>query len=118
MTWEIKEVSKNNLIDYSKIPMMVEVTSIYQLNKINQGLGGILLEEKRVKPYLKDLGKEEDPLSWSKEFDVANWAFFIVYDKDLPIGGATLVYKTKAINMLNCVFYGIFAFILIINIKA
>ncbi|QVK17457.1 GNAT family N-acetyltransferase [Mycoplasmatota bacterium] len=99
MIWEVKEVSKDNLIDYSKIPMIIKVSSIYQLKKINKGLGGICLEEKKVKPYLKDLG--ENPLSWEKEFDVKNWAFFIVYDKEIPVGAATLAYNTKGVNMLK-----------------
>ncbi len=101
MRYIVEEINEDKLYDYSQIPMLVNVSSIYELDKINHGLGGILLKETKVNPYVKDLGKEEDPLSWTKDFDTKNWAFFIVYDKSVTIAGATLVYQTKEVKMLD-----------------
>nr|WP_276575994.1 GNAT family N-acetyltransferase [Oceanirhabdus seepicola] len=81
--------------------MWLKVTSIYELNKVNGGIGGILLNEVKVDEYIKDLGIYEKPLKWEEQFDISNWGFFIAYDNDKPIGGATLVYDTEGVNMLS-----------------
>ena len=41
----IQQMDMSFLKDYDKIPMLVHVKSVYQLKKVNRGLGGILLEE-------------------------------------------------------------------------
>lgn len=101
MDINIKEVTKRQLVEYAQIPMLLEVTSKYELNEINHGLGGIIFNEIKVEGYMKDLSLYEKPLEWEKEFDLSNWGFFIAYDNDVPIGGATLVYNTKEINLLS-----------------
>ena len=35
--------------------MNVDVQSEYHVKRINNGLGGLILEEVKVKPYIKDL---------------------------------------------------------------
>ncbi len=55
MPIEIKEVSADILSQYAEIPIAFEVTSVFQIDLINDGLGGInLLEEKVERPYIKD----------------------------------------------------------------
>lgn len=97
----VKEVNKEQLYEYSQIPMRFKVTSKYELNKINGGLGGIVFNEVGTDENVKDLGVYEKPLQWEKEFDISNWGFFIAYDNETPVGGATLVYDTKEVNMLS-----------------
>lgn len=97
----IKEVTKESLSEYSKIPMIKVVDSIYQLHEINKGLGGIKFEEIKVDYHTIDLGKEENPLSWIKDFDISNWGFFIAYENERAIGSMTLVYNTPNVNMLS-----------------
>lgn len=101
MDINIKEVTKRQLVEYAQIPMLLEVASKYELNEINHGLGGIIFNEIKVEGYIKDLSLYEKPLEWEKEFDLSNWGFFMAYDNDVPIGGATLVYNTKEINLLS-----------------
>jgi GNAT superfamily N-acetyltransferase len=86
---------------YEKIPMLVHVKSKLEVEKIDRGLGGILLREVPVAPYTKDLGPYEKPTEFSKEFDTKDWAFFAAYDRDLLIAAATVAYRTKEIRMLN-----------------
>lgn len=57
MSIQIKEVSKENLIEYAEIPMWLKVTSKYELKEIDGGLGGIIFEEVNVKEYIKDYAK-------------------------------------------------------------
>jgi ribosomal protein S18 acetylase RimI-like enzyme len=98
---EIREVTKEHLNEYVKIPMWFKVTSKFNLNKVNGGLGGITFDEIVVAPYIKDLSLYDKPLEWSKRFDISNWGFFIAYDNDLPIGGATLAYNTEGVKLLS-----------------
>lgn len=101
MNISIIEVTKKHLGEYAQIPMWLKVTSKYQLDKVNAGLGGIIFNEVNVNEYIKDLAVYEKPLEWEEQFDISNWGFFIAYDNDIPIGGATLVYNTKGVNLLN-----------------
>lgn len=101
MEYTIQKVSLDKLNEYNTIPMYIESNTIFKLKKPNGGLGGILLEEEQVLPFVKDLGKEEDPVSWLEEFQTKNWAIFIAYDNNKAIGGAVLVYQCKTIHMLK-----------------
>lgn len=101
MNIEIKEVTKEHLEEYAKIPMLVKVNSKFELKKVDKGLGGITFNEIVVAEYIKDLSLYDKPLEWNERFDISNWGFLIAYDNDLPIGGATLAYDTEGVNMLS-----------------
>lgn len=51
-----REIDKSYFEEYDKIPMLVHVNSILTVEKIENGLGGILLKETPIKEYRKDLG--------------------------------------------------------------
>lgn len=97
-----KQVDETYFNEYDSIPMRVRVASIYELSKISRGLGGFSLTKVDVKPYMKDFctGKDESISRWIKSFDTRNWAFFMAFDVDKPIGAATVASRTKEINML------------------
>lgn len=50
------------------------------------GLGGLLLEEKAVNPYIKDLSIYEKAVEYEKQFDITNWRFFMAFDGEIPMG--------------------------------
>jgi GNAT superfamily N-acetyltransferase len=86
--------------EYGKVSMLVDVRSKLQLDKIDRGLGGILLREVPVVPYVKDLGQYELPTEFSEKFDIGHWAFFAAYDRGSMVAAATIACRTKEINML------------------
>ena len=96
-----REINKLYFKKYDSIPMIVHVKSIFTLEKIRNGLGGVLLKETPIEEYKKDLGLYEKPLEWEEQFDITNWAFFMAFDEDIPIGAITIVSKTKDVNMLD-----------------
>jgi ribosomal protein S18 acetylase RimI-like enzyme len=98
-----KKVDKTYFPQYDLIPMQIYVSSYYKVDKTNRGLGGFTLVETHVKPYLKDFctGDDESVRRWEKHWDISNWAFFMAFDGEHPIGGATVVSRTKEINMLS-----------------
>jgi len=97
-----RQVDRTYFPQYDMIPMKVHVSSHYKIEKINRGLGGFQLIETPVEPYIKDfcIGKDESVTRWEK-WDISNWAFFMAFDGERPVGAATVVTRTKEINMLS-----------------
>jgi ribosomal protein S18 acetylase RimI-like enzyme len=96
-----KEVDESYFEQYDSVPMLVHVNSEFILIKNNNGLGGIQLKEVPVESYIKNLGKYEEAKKYKAQFDIINWAFFMAFDDELPIGAATVASRTKNVHMLD-----------------
>ena len=96
-----KQIDKNYFKAYDKIPMLVHVKTHYTLEKINKGLGGIIINETQVTEYIKDLSIYEIASEYEEDFDISNWAFFMAFDDDLPVGAVTIVSRTANVKMLE-----------------
>ena len=98
-----KKVDRTYFPQYDQIPMTVHVSAYYRIDKDNRGLGGFTLVETPIEPYIKDfcVGDDESITRWEKRWDISNWAFFMAFDGERPVGGATIVSRTKEINMLS-----------------
>jgi hypothetical protein len=73
----IEEISPDRLGEYANIPTAFMVKSIYQVELVDGGLGGISMLEMPVEhPYIKDYDLDESPEDWPKKFEVAKWGFF------------------------------------------
>lgn len=96
-----REIDSSYFDKYNKIPMLVNVKSILKLEKIENGFGGILLKETPAEEYIKDLGEYEEVTKYAEEFDITNWAFFMAFDNEFPIGAVTVVSETKNIHLLD-----------------
>lgn len=96
-----RQVDSSCLKQYDKIPMLVHIETILALEKLDRGLGGIILRETPVTGYIKDFGAEEKAAEYGERFDLTNWSFFMAFDGDVPIGGATVASKTEEVNMLD-----------------
>ena len=97
-----KQVDPSFFPQYDRIPMRVHVTSYYRIEKANRGLGGFALVETPTTPYVKDFctGKDVIVARWGKDFDLANWAFFMAFDGGRPVGAAAVASRTAGVNML------------------
>jgi ribosomal protein S18 acetylase RimI-like enzyme len=82
--------------------MFVHVSAYYRIEKQNRGLGGFTLVETPIEPYIKDFCTEHDAnvARWEKRWDISNWAFFMAFDGDRPVGGITVASRTKEVNLL------------------
>ena len=94
------------LPEYATIPIAFEVRSIFRVEALENGLGGLCLVEQPVlPPYIKDYDAYEDgpPAAWVKQFDMSNWAFLLARQDAcrLPIGGAAVAWNTNGVNMLE-----------------
>lgn len=95
-----KEVDKTYFEIYDKIPMKVDVRSEYKVKRVDNGLGGLILEEVPVEPYIKDFGKYECATTYEEQFDISTWRFYMAFDGEKAIGAATVAGPTKGMNML------------------
>ena len=95
------QVDRTYLPQYDRIPMKVQVSAYYRIEKHNRGLGGFTFVETLVEPYVKDFctGDDESVTKWEK-WDLSNWAFFMAFDGARPVGGAAVATRTEGINML------------------
>ncbi len=98
-----KKVDKTYFSEYDKVPMKLTVITEFKLSKPSNGLGGITLTEVPVTPYVKDFctGDDESVSRWDRRFDITNWAFFMAYDGERPVGAVTVASRTKGVNMLE-----------------
>jgi len=98
-----KKVDRTYFPQYDRIPMRVHVSAYYRIEKDNRGLGGFTFIDTPVEPYVKDfcIGDDESITRWEKRWDISNWAFFMAFDGERPVGGATAASRTKEINMLS-----------------
>lgn len=95
-----KEVDKSYFELYDLVSMNVDVQSEYRVTRIDNGLGGFLLEETPVEPYIKDLSVYERALDYEKQFDISNWRFYMAFDGETPVGAMTIAGRTDGLNML------------------
>jgi ribosomal protein S18 acetylase RimI-like enzyme len=108
------------LAEYATIPIAFEVHSIFQVQALDGGLGGLRLVEQPVSPpYIKDYDSYEDspPTAWARQFDMRNWGFLLARQPGSPvsvkaespgspipataIGGAAIAWNTSGVNMLE-----------------
>ena len=95
-----KEISLEQLEEYDKIPFWYETTKKYELKRINDGLGDILLELVDIPYFYKNF--EEKVNEWKKIFDLTKWKFFAAYNsKKEMIAGCIVAVKTINCTMLE-----------------
>lgn len=92
MTIRIEQTDANRLADYAAVPMTYEVTSVLEVEPVDNGLGGFAFREKPVTPYQKDCNMHGDasPTAWPSRFHTEDWGIFMAYRGDEHVGGATV----------------------------
>lgn len=104
MSVEIEEIGADRLSPYAAIPIAFKVESIFRINLVDSGLGGIRLHEQKVAPsYTKDYDaydEAERPMQWPHRFDISNWGIFLASANSHHVGGAAVVYNTAGVHML------------------
>ncbi|MGC9349294.1 MAG: GNAT family N-acetyltransferase [Anaerolineae bacterium] len=99
---EIDEIGPDRLGDYAEVSAAFKVTSVLEIELVDQGLGGILLWEHVAPPYEKDYDAlDGGPVTWAETFDVRNWGFLLASDGNRPVGGAVIAYRTPEVRMLE-----------------
>ena len=96
----VKKTDRSCFEMYDSVSMNVDVRSEYKVKRIDNGLGGFILEEVPVTPYVKDLSVYERATEYEKEFDITHWSFYMAFDDEKPVGAATVAARTDKLYML------------------
>jgi GNAT superfamily N-acetyltransferase len=101
MTIRIVEETPESLPEYEKVPIAFHVESRLRVELIDSGLGGILLREEPVTPYIKDYDADERnrPNRWPLRWDITKWGLLAAFQDGERVGGAAIVWKTPEINL-------------------
>jgi len=97
-------VTNDVLVYYARIPAGFEVRSQLSLELLNDDFGGIVLHEEEISPYyLKDHDalESEDMTRWTRNFDTSNWVLFLAREGDIPVGGATVAFRSPGVFMFG-----------------
>ena len=96
----VKKTDRSCFEMYDSVSMNVDAKSEYKVKRIDNGLGGFILEEVPVTPYVKDLSVYERATEYEKEFDITHWSFYMAFDDEKPVGAATVAARTDKLYML------------------
>lgn len=84
------------------IPIAFDVRTVLDVKLVDRGLGGIILDEVDVDPWVKNYDTAEDgPSQWSSRFDVTNWGLLGAYEDGTRVGGAVIAHDTPKVHMLR-----------------
>jgi GNAT superfamily N-acetyltransferase len=99
---KITEESVEDLTGYSSVPISFEVRTIFEVEAVDRGLGGIVLCERAVeRPYVKDYDAVEGPTRWATRWDISNWGVLSAYAGGRRAGGCVLAYRTPGVHKLE-----------------
>ena len=77
MPIKILQISPSDLPLYASVSIAYQVTSIYRVEALEEGQGGLVLNEEQVSPYIKDYDAqtegEDQPENWARQFDLSKW---------------------------------------------
>jgi len=104
--WQIEIFEENAAVlpEYEKISIAFAVKTMFSVELVENGLGGVrLIEETLEKPFLKDYDEHETerPSRWAERFDISNWGFFTAFDGEKRVGAAAIALKTPEIFKLD-----------------
>jgi GNAT superfamily N-acetyltransferase len=94
----------SSLAEYGSVPIRFTVTSVLDVQPIENGLGGWRLIERQLDvPYEKDYDKPEPPTRWARHGDLANWTMLAAHTEEGEerVGGAVVAHRTPGVYMLE-----------------
>jgi len=103
MTVAIVEESPGTLEQYSLVTIAFRVEKRFRIEPVNGGIGGLLLIEESVPPYVKDYDAipGERPTNWPNRWDLSNWGILTAYDGAEQVGGAAIAWRTPGLHDLD-----------------
>lgn len=104
MDIRIIEESPAVLAEYEKVSIAFRVESIFRLELLDQGLGGVrMIVESLDKPFIKDYDAHpaERPSNWAHRFDLSNWGILTAFDGERRVGGAAVAWNSLDVLMLD-----------------
>jgi GNAT superfamily N-acetyltransferase len=104
MTIAFAEEPMTAIPEYAGVPIVFTVDGVLAVTSRDDDSGGFALSERSIDvPYDKDYDAiaGEGPLQWARRFDLSNWALFTARFARRIVGGATVVFDTPGVAMLE-----------------
>ena len=104
MRIEIATESADSLPQYGRVPLAFESRSVLDVEPRSSDGGGFILTERALAaPTVKDYDAiaGNRPSDWPARFDVTNWGFLAASLAGRRVGGAAIVFRSPAIDMLE-----------------
>lgn len=100
---EVREESITHLDRHGEISIEFEVRTAFDVELVDDGLAGVLLNEVTVnEPWVKDYDAADGgPARWASRFDVKSWGLLGAYQDDRRIGGAVIAIDTPDLHLLR-----------------
>ncbi len=87
-----------NLAAYGSIPIAFSVESELRVVPQEGGLGGLLLAEEKVRPYVKDYDAESGgPKHWPDRWNLSGWGIFAAFEHGRRVGGAAVAHGEPSV---------------------
>jgi GNAT superfamily N-acetyltransferase len=99
----IRDEPIDDLQRHGETSIAFEVTTVFEADLLDAGLGGIVLAERPIDvPWVKDYDAAGDgPSRWASRFDISNWGLLGAYDGERRLGGAVIAFDTPNVYMLR-----------------
>jgi GNAT superfamily N-acetyltransferase len=97
LTIRLERVTPATLAQHATIPIAFTVTTIFDVDIVDHGLGGCRLTERQVVPYVKDYDALEPP-NFADRWDTSNWALLSAMEEEL-VGGTVVAASTVGLAL-------------------
>ena len=99
----VRPESIADLDRHGEISIEFEVRTIFDVELLEGGIGGVLLTEQTVEdPWVKDYDAADGgPARWASRFDVGSWGLLGAYEGDRRVGGAVIAFDAPNLHMLR-----------------
>src|SRR5665213_29726 len=84
----IETIGPNHLAEYTTVPSVVEVRSMFEIEELDGRTGGFNLRERPVlAPYMKDYyaNGDDSPLTYRKRLDISRWGLWLARENGIAI---------------------------------
>jgi GNAT superfamily N-acetyltransferase len=95
---ELHPVTPETLRQHAAVSIAFTVTSIFDVDIVDHGLGGWRLSERRVAPYVKDYDALEPP-NFADRWDTSAWALLAAVEGERRVGGAVVAVRTPGLAL-------------------
>ena len=100
-TINLEPVTAQTLRQHAVVPIAFTVTSVFDVELVDRGLGGWRLSERPVEPYVKDYDALEPPTRFTDRWDTGAWGLLAAVEDGRRVGGAVLAVHTAGLHMLE-----------------
>lgn len=104
MQVRVVQESAAELREYASIPIAFEVSEILDPPLLDTARSSVDFRTRAVDvPYVKDYDSYagHSPLDWASRFDITDWGILGAFVGAERVGGAVVVYRDRAIEMLD-----------------